>query len=343
MSATKQYDVFISYARKDMKAADSLCRALDEAGVSYFIDRRMHASVNFMTEITNHIKRCRALLFIASENSARSTFTQKEILYALKYNKEIVPYRIGDFQFEECAELEFFFMNVQWQESEAEIVASLDALGLVPKKSAKTEEVTTPQRFAVPRWVWGALAGLVVLVGGFFVWQSMGYKVGDYYDDGTKQGIVFELDWTHRHGKIVGLFEADDRLAWCSDEQAAAEIVTGTLDHRNGWSNQQKIMQIAGWREKYPAFAWCADQGEGWYLPAVEELETLLLDEEVFRAVKSEFERRSGLVFYESSFWSSTTPDTTAEFTAWYVSRYVGSRNYGAKIYYNDVRAVAAF
>ena len=151
------------------------------------------------------------------------------------------------------------------------------------------------------------------------------------------------MDWTHRHGKIVGLFETDDRLAWCSDEKAAAEIVTGTEDHSNGWNNQQKIMQIAGWREKYPAFAWCADQGEGWYLPAVEELEALLLDEEVFRAVKGEFERRSGLEFYESSFWSSTTPVATAEFTAWYVSRYVGSRNYGAKIYYNDVRAVAAF
>lgn len=34
------YDVFISYSRKDMAVADEITRALDAAGISYFIDRQ---------------------------------------------------------------------------------------------------------------------------------------------------------------------------------------------------------------------------------------------------------------------------------------------------------------
>lgn len=33
-------DVFISYSRKDTPVADRICRALDSAGISYFIDRQ---------------------------------------------------------------------------------------------------------------------------------------------------------------------------------------------------------------------------------------------------------------------------------------------------------------
>ncbi len=33
------YDVFISYSRKDKSFADQICGALEQAGISYFIDR----------------------------------------------------------------------------------------------------------------------------------------------------------------------------------------------------------------------------------------------------------------------------------------------------------------
>ena len=34
------YDVFISYSRKDTAIADKICKALDKAGITYFIDRK---------------------------------------------------------------------------------------------------------------------------------------------------------------------------------------------------------------------------------------------------------------------------------------------------------------
>ncbi|MDR0865420.1 MAG: toll/interleukin-1 receptor domain-containing protein [Candidatus Symbiothrix sp.] len=33
------HDVFISYSRRDTKVADEICKVLDEAGISYWIDR----------------------------------------------------------------------------------------------------------------------------------------------------------------------------------------------------------------------------------------------------------------------------------------------------------------
>ena len=33
-----EQDVFISYSRKDSEMADCLCEAMDEAGITYFVD-----------------------------------------------------------------------------------------------------------------------------------------------------------------------------------------------------------------------------------------------------------------------------------------------------------------
>lgn len=66
------HDVFISYSRLDIKHANQLCRALDEAGINYWIDQDIYGSANFVSEITKHIRNCKVVVFIASRNSASS-------------------------------------------------------------------------------------------------------------------------------------------------------------------------------------------------------------------------------------------------------------------------------
>ena len=39
MAQEKKYDVFISYSRKDSAIADEICKAFDQVGITYFIDR----------------------------------------------------------------------------------------------------------------------------------------------------------------------------------------------------------------------------------------------------------------------------------------------------------------
>ena len=423
-----QYDVFISYSRKDIAAAETLCRALDEAGVNYWIDRNMHGSVNFLSEITRYIRNAKAVLFIASDNSAKSEWTQKEILYALKHKKTIIPYRLGKFHFEENEELDFVFTNVQWIDSLEAVVDTLQKLGLTHQKRVVPPTPPTPPTPPQPteprrhKWLWALALMPLLLIGLWFgfrdnfsgqeevveevlvdevsvqedtiavtdsivieetpaqnvviaearpaasekkketplasieedaakteiseeerlaqmVKEGKGrngvYQVGDYYDDDTKQGVVFEVDESGRHGKIVSLDEED--LQWCTGEEYKRKVKTGATDSDEGRNNQVRIQQIADWRTKYPAFAWCADQGKGWYLPTVEELRVICLVKDKVDKTLSKMGRDK---IQNDFYWSSTEEN---EFCAWPFNLnydYAYPYNKSAS---NSVRAVSAF
>ena len=170
------------------------------------------------------------------------------------------------------------------------------------------------------------------------------YKVGDYYNENGKEGVVFEVDATGCHGKIVGMTQ--ELLQWCTKEQSEKEIET--TDLLDGQRNQQTIEQIANWREKYPAFAWCAAQGKGWYLPAIRELINLLANDTVHDAVNRTLEKYNAVKLFnrgESAwYWSSsgenkgnTKPST--QFV--YVSN--GYTFSYCKFYNYYVRAVSTF
>ena len=110
-----------------------------------------------------------------------------------------------------------------------------------------------------------------------------------------------------------------------------------------------KVQQIDGWREKYPAFAWCADLGEGWYLPALEELKKFTLDEAIHDAVNSTLATRGKRIANKGrryTYWSSTEADGFDGFDgsrAWYVGMNHGGTGTFYKSYGLYVRAVAAF
>ena len=95
-----------------------------------------------------------------------------------------------------------------------------------------------------------------------------GYKIGDYYNDGTKEGIVYEVYDGGKHGKIVSLDEATAK--WCV--RALAHRATDATSSNNGVVNLTEIKNLSNWETNYPAFAWCASLGDGWYLPSKDEL-----------------------------------------------------------------------
>jgi hypothetical protein len=67
------------------------------------------------------------------------------------------------------------------------------------------------------------------------------------------------------------------------------------------------IKAIEGWEEKYPAFKWCADYGDGWYLPALNELHKIYTNREVVNATLESY-GYTGLNF-SYYYWSSTEAD----------------------------------
>ena len=167
---------------------------------------------------------------------------------------------------------------------------------------------------------------------------SAPYAVGDYYNDGKKEGVVFEVWDDGNSGKIVSMTQSASKLQWSSDETEQKRFV-GANSETYGAVNMAIIKAISGWESKYPAFKWCADLGEGWYLPAKEELGTIYSNKDVVNA---------NLVYKLSSswYWSSTDynyHDSDGVFCAWYVSMYDGYTSLSPKVNYYYVRAVSAF
>ncbi len=370
-----KYDVFISYSREDKAVADSLCHALDEAGISYWIDRHIHGSENFLSEITQYIRRCKVVVFIASSHSASSEWTQKEILFARKHHKTIVPYRIGDFRFDDNDELDFVFINVQWIESEAEVIEALQELGCEDQgrkekkailarlreecqalikaediartefeKARLTYSQAEKQRMEKEREIarlYEELNPNKPAVGtsseqpAAHTATEPTYQVGDYYDRNGIRGVVFEVSDGGRHGKIVSLDETKN--CWCTTSQYDKEITTGASDQRDGKSNTDKILSRSD-RDEYRAFVWCRNKGSNWYLPSKEELLTIYRNKEKINATLS---KHGGTTLGDGWYWSSTE---YSGWGAWGVNMLNGTTSNGNKgddvIY---VRAAAAF
>ena len=169
------------------------------------------------------------------------------------------------------------------------------------------------------------------------------YQVGDYYNDGTKEGVVFEASADGQHGKIVSMTKSR-KLQWSSDE-AEQKCLIGADSKTDGAYNMAKVKAIANWQEKYPAFKCCADLGEGWYLPSIEELKKFTLDNAVHDAVNRTLESKGGVKLFNrgewEEYWSST--ERLGELCAWSVNMYVGRTYYYRKYEYYYVRAVSAF
>ena len=162
------------------------------------------------------------------------------------------------------------------------------------------------------------------------------YKVGDYYNDGAKEGIVFVVYDGGYHGKIVSIDES--RELWVGE--TVCENVTAATSKGDGMGNMNKIKKQPNWKNNYPAFAWCASLGDGWYLPAVDELLLIYENKSIINRMLNE--KGYDEIVY-GLYWSSTEVEEEPD-CAWYVNMNDGDSNYNSKNYIEfSVRAVSAF
>lgn len=171
------------------------------------------------------------------------------------------------------------------------------------------------------------------------------YKVGDYYNKDGKNGVVFWVDASGKygsHGKIVSLTESRT-LQWSSDENEQTKFICANSGD-NGADNMSDVKKISNWQSKYPAFKWCADLGEGWYLPAINELKMFTCDNDIRNAVNQTLADKDGNEIPDNGtehwYWSSTEG---GGLSAWRISMYNGSFDLDDKNGSNYVRAVSAF
>jgi len=169
------------------------------------------------------------------------------------------------------------------------------------------------------------------------------YNVGDYYNENGVEGVVFQVWDGGRHGKIVSLDEA--QLAWDSRVKSgffssSGGSSTGVFNKHDGKANTDKLM-ARGDSEFFNAAKWCRAKGDGWYLPAVEELKTIYINKsKINPALEKYGTKLKGNLISDAIYWSSTEND---KFCAWGVnmgSGYTGGYYKDANVY---VRAIYAF
>ena len=336
------YDVFISYSRKDLSLIEPLVKDIEKrANVKCWIDwNGIESGSQFEDVIIKAIDSVKVVLFFMSENSINSDYAKLEVNYAYNTSKKVVPIVLDGGSLRGWFLFKFGsvdFIDVKQERQYNKLINDLTSWcgteAPTPKpipKSKPTPKQPTPT--PIP---------------------TKTYKVGDYYDDGKKQGVVFEVTADGQHGKIVSLTESPDKLQWAVDKNFGSLFnrdnpsnnLIGANDKYNGANNMVEVKRIAGWHVKYPAFAWCADLGEGWYLPAIEELKKFTLDKVIRDAVNSTLATRGSecAYIYDLHWYWSSTENGGGGFCTWLVYMYDGRTYDGGKGSLSYVRAVAAF
>ncbi len=323
-----KYDVFISYSRADIAVVEPFVKRIEsETGVKCWIDwNDIESGSQFEEKIISAIDKVNVVIFILSENAMSSPYVKMEINYAYNTQKRVVPVVLDG------GELRGWFLFKFGAIDFIDIAQPRQVEKLMHNICEWCNKTSQPTPAPTPAPT-----------------PDKTYKVGDYYDDGKKRGVVFEVTSDGKHGKIVSL-ESETVLKWAANKEFGrifngdnpSRNRIGATDKYNGANNRRIVEQITDWRDKYPAFAWCNSSIEGWYLPAIEELKTLLLEESVKESVNKTLELRGAKLLDYWRYWSSTEDEDEA-FCAWHVRMDRGKAFCAYKGNDGYVRAVAAF
>lgn len=122
-------------------------------------------------------------------------------------------------------------------------------------------------------------------------------EIGDLVTVRGVEGVVFYKSDTVT--KVVSVTEGTD-LQWSTEH-----LLLWAKDKDNGAYNMAKCTDLS----KYPAFRWCAKQGQGWYLPALNELEHICSNIKIIN--KTLYANRYTEIEYDHLpyYWSSSEYD----------------------------------
>lgn len=118
---------------------------------------------------------------------------------------------------------------------------------------------------------------IALIIGVIDVHAQKKYQVGDIYNKDGVKGIVIKVTDDGEHGLIMSLVRSGER--WLKDKNA--KFSTGAFDEEDGTKNMEAVIKYIeengkSW-EDFPLFNWCRSLGKGWYIPAKNELNDILL------------------------------------------------------------------
>lgn len=102
------------------------------------------------------------------------------------------------------------------------------------------------------------------------------YEVGQYYDYMGVRGVICHVTPNGKHGLILSLDEV--MIDWSTFRKGSLCEV-GATSTTDGAANMAAVAKYIAdnnlsW-DNFPAFKWCREKGEGWYLPSIDEMLTI--------------------------------------------------------------------
>ena len=124
------------------------------------------------------------------------------------------------------------------------------------------------------------------------------YKIGDLYSKMGQKGIVVSVSEDGKHGKIISLQQ--DCQIWSSKKRCY------TADNYNhGIVNLKAIPANAD----VPAIDWCILQGNGWYLPATNEMKVVYENIDIINKSLQQYGGKK--ILPDEMYWTSTEHNKT--------------------------------
>ncbi len=104
------------------------------------------------------------------------------------------------------------------------------------------------------------------------------YKVGDVYKENGLVGIVVYVDATGHHGLIMHPKRLE-RKSWCKNR--FCDMTVGADNREDGMVNMVAVKRFIAANgldsSDFPIYDDCIALGEGWYIPAIKEVEYIIM------------------------------------------------------------------
>jgi hypothetical protein len=133
------------------------------------------------------------------------------------------------------------------------------------------------------KWIGGTIGNGTRAVHKFTVAQSAfeqepTYRLLDYYNENGVSGIVVKVTDGGRHGLLMSLGATYE--PWCTNDKL--KNATSAFSQDDGEKNMEAIAALvnsgkAKWMD-FPLFLWARQRGDGWYIPASDELQEALVN-----------------------------------------------------------------
>lgn len=124
-----------------------------------------------------------------------------------------------------------------------------------------------------------SVMGIYFSILSLYAQDFSGVKKGDILEVNGTKGIVFRIDEDGIHGTMMSINAFRGvKNAWCFQSKYVENISADSKT--DGMKNTQAVYDYASNNhidlQEFPVFAWCNSLGEGWYIPAVSQLEQFI-------------------------------------------------------------------